>query len=67
MNKCGECKWFGDDSDVVAEGYKTCSCIQDGNYDRKNHSNKATVEDASGYWAALICTEDFGCIEWESK
>jgi hypothetical protein len=29
--------------------------------------SKAVVKDGSGYFAALKCREDFGCILWEGK
>ena len=28
---------------------------------------RAYVEDGSGYYAALVCAEDFGCVGWESR
>ncbi len=32
---------------------------------REIHTLKAVVQDRSGYYAALVCREDFGCVLFE--
>ena len=69
---CGTCKYFGEELEIMKSGkkYKTgfhkCDLInmyEDTIYKDKE---KAFVKDGSGYYAALVVSEDFGCINWEN-
>ena len=80
MNKCKDCKYFGEeymmrDEDTfeeVGSGIHTCDRIIReeepylADFDQLS-KDRAYVVDGSGYYAALRVKEDFGCIAWESK
>lgn len=81
MNKCGTCKYFGEevmqwsDGTGLPTGLHTCDRIKHSNfydyddpaeYDRIE-ADLADVVDGSGYQAALRVREDFGCVLWEAK
>jgi hypothetical protein len=75
MNTCGTCKHFGDpvtDDDpvnYVPTGYHICRLITEHEHmsERTATSPPALVVDASGYYAALCITEEFGCNQWAEK
>ena len=67
---CGTCKHFGEVSDEAGgDTYHACNLIKfHDTYkgDIKN-GDGAVVIDGSGYFAALLVEEDFGCNKWEQE
>ena len=82
MNKCGTCRFFGSEERDYSEWdserdepnqspmYRVCGLLE--------HLNKAPgtihkewpkagVTDGSGYYAALVVREEFGCVEWQAR
>lgn len=76
MNKCKDCKYFGEK--VVREdwdekgnyfeestGFHTCDKIK---HNKDGYSSvlwtEPHVADGSGYFAALRVPGDFGCVKW---
>lgn len=66
MNKCGNCKhWLtGDKCEEAEAPYGECGRVKLGDY---STTDTAYVKDGSGWWAAIICKEDFGCVLFEGK
>ncbi len=79
MNTCGTCKHycaeieggvygrtFNEETHLyeARPGYGQCGRIINGEPDE---GELATLTDGSGYFAAIICTKDFGCILHEPK
>jgi hypothetical protein len=77
MNTCKTCKFKGEEISVwdyeldepieKNTGYFSCNRIKHGGVKDDNHKlgNQACVVDGSGYYAALITEDTFGCILWE--
>lgn len=72
MNTCGSCKhWcnlvgeehLGTDNHVYGpHGFGVCQRIK-----MDERKDNVVVKDASGYYAAIHCKADFGCILHEQK
>lgn len=76
MNTCGECRFRGDELESydsklgrdAKNGSFLCGKIEhDNDPEFRKSSDKATVIDGSGYYAALCVAEDFGCVLWEPR
>ncbi len=83
MPRCGTCKHFKPDIDerarnvtkwdedgykrIPVEGYGQCGRVPHAKREDVPLTDAATVADGSGYYAALICRQDFGCVLHESK
>ena len=76
MNRCKDCKHLGEE--IVLSwrappedrtGYHKCLYLkhagQDG--DLYQHTANAAVIDGSGYFAALVVKDDFGCVNFQPK
>lgn len=73
---CGGCTYFGDEE---AKGFHRCNLIDHLNHYKRSvtiHSEEAQsadflaksgVIDGSGYFAALVVREDFGCVDFKEK
>lgn len=70
---CGTCRWWGLSSNraLVDGAYRACERVrmreqfpQDGPL--AVSEDPAFVEDGSGYYAAIRCRADFGCVLWEA-
>lgn len=73
LQRCGNCKhwrcfdndarWWKDEDRTVRErAYGTCGWVP---FADAQDEKSAFVEDDSGYYAALRCRADFGCVAWE--
>lgn len=74
---CGTCRFRGEE--IVKEGWKEddwkdkptgyflCTRIKHDRAWAYPKGSGATVEDGSGYHAALCVESDFGCNRWEAK
>lgn len=75
MNTCGTCKYFGagperTDRDEMEEWgpYKVCGFLEMATYRCElTEGIVAYLKDASGYYAALCVSQDFGCNQWVTK
>lgn len=79
MSKCGDCKYWGRTSTEIQDGVwrecgrihfdETNSCRNDlddeSEFDQTIRHELAVTRDGSGYFAAIKCREDFGCVLWE--
>ena len=75
MNKCGDCAYWSENAESNPFGFCGYAIHSNGDeygYGHPSDANKkelaetkAHVEDGSGYAAALITRDDFGCSEWE--
>ena len=75
IQNCGTCRYFGpvkttmdlDTYEDIPSSYHTCEKIKhdvDYSYVR---GGGAVCVDGSGYFAAFVVEEDFGCINWEAQ
>jgi len=73
---CKDCKYFGkevmlynDDNclEDIPTGYHACEIIKHDKEWEYLAGQGATVEDGSGYHAAIRVERDLGCIKWVSK
>jgi len=82
MNRCGDCKYFGDPvmyeskDDACMDtptGFYTCNLIKhrhaDNSYGEEivNNPAKAVIEGGGGYNEGFRVREDFGCVCFERK
>jgi len=76
MQRCGTCKHWGtgDSREYIDKRYRFCAGVDvnDGCSGCSSGSvnagdDLAMAVDNSGFWAALKCREDFGCVLWEQK
>ena len=78
MNTCATCKYQGEayehtdwvDGEPVTTVTKFHQCNKiywDNGGDGIPRHIKAYIVDGSGYFAALRCRDDFGCVDWKAK
>ncbi len=74
MNTCSDCKYKGDeqyveedDGDEYQSGYFRCEFIKHDENRRYPNGEGAVVVDGSGYFAALLVEDAFGCVHYKSK
>lgn len=70
--KCKDCKYLGEpyvgDYDEVETPYHKCDYVK--HINESSHeppTGDAGVIDGSGYYAAFVVKDDFGCIHFEPK
>lgn len=61
---CGTCKHWDRES-YGGDRYGVCGFVLHRSDHDEPHSDRAEVEDSSGYHAVLSCCDTFGCIEHE--
>jgi hypothetical protein len=75
-NCCKDCKFFGaivtvqhwSDEDYTREStYHECTRIKQDDHREFIKGQGARVIDGSGYYAAIVVEEDFGCVQFEPK
>jgi len=74
MDNCGVCKYFGealtqfyDKGEEYKTMYHKCRKIEYMEHPPNHKNELAGVIDGSGYYAALVVSSDFGCINFEMK
>ena len=73
MNTCGTCRFWGDRGDrhEMRQRFRRCLAVEHigDEYDEREKAvtDRAHVIDGSGYYAALKCAADFGCVLHETE
>lgn len=81
IKTCGNCRYYKPDKDSTNGGFGACGRIKTwSQYDRMDRvrmmdedtgeeryaDEKAATADGSGYYSALLCRTDFGCVLHEN-